>query len=227
MSQTVVASAPKPETSSGELSDRNSDQKLQLTWSRWIFAAGVLIFFANMAVCWSVAWTASSSIEENLLKQLTDGADKASTIERAHSASANEAIFLNRLLEAATHIKAVSNKQTMVVVAMAGGFSLMAIGFALFVMGIESAYSIKASGPELGSLVIRSSAPGLVAFILAATILCFGLTNQSSIHFSGFTVYPDTHLTTRQEATLQKYEPHNDSAAWGNIPEVDEQPEGD
>src|SRR5881394_4238798 len=65
----------------------------------------------------------------------------AARARRSSQGSANQIVFGNRMAEMEIHLKAMANQQTSVIIGMAASFSFVAVGFALFVMGIRSAFT--------------------------------------------------------------------------------------
>ena len=97
-----------------------------------------------MSFAWWIVFDSNDFITQGLVG--SDGNNKQVmdlVLENLNQAKANEIILKTRIIEVEVHLKAIANRQTMSVVAMAAGFGLLAIGFALFVMGIESAFQIR------------------------------------------------------------------------------------
>jgi len=54
-------------------------------------------------------------------------------------------------------------------------FALIAIGFSLFVMGIEGVADVGGSAKEIGALSLKVSSPGLFCILLAAILVALGI----------------------------------------------------
>lgn len=165
--------------------------KISVT-SRLLLVIGVLIFAINMFFAWWVVFESNEFIRQGLVgtggnKQVMDF-----VLENLNQANANEIILKTRAIETEVHLKAIANRQTMAVVAMAAGFGLLAIGFALFVMGIESAFQLSGSAGEIGGVVLKASSPGLLCFILAAIIFVVASQTKHEMSFGSLSVYPDS-----------------------------------
>ncbi len=150
----------------------------------------MLIFTLNMAGAW---WLTLGAAEDVARPLVTEG--QVSAVSRALDvpvgATANTYTLLNRVVDAEIQIRTAQNGQTLCVVAMAGAFAMMAIGFALFVMGAEGAFQLEGSAPTGGNLVLKSTTPGVLCFALATLILMVALYKQISLTSGAFQVFPD------------------------------------
>lgn len=150
----------------------------------------LLIFMANMAGAWWLALSAAEDMARPLVSE--DSVTVVSRVLDTHEgASANGHTLLNRMVDAEIQIRTVQGTQTLCVVAMAGSFAMMAIGFALFVMGAEGAFQLEGSAPTGGNLVLKSTTPGVLCFTLAAIVLVFSLYKQIEVSSGSFQVFPD------------------------------------
>jgi hypothetical protein len=143
---------------------------------------GVIICLLNMACAWVLIVSSNRFVMTGLV---SDGASSATSeaLKLAAAANPDRLIFLDRIVENDVNHRNIANKQTIVIVAMAASFSLVAIGFALFVMGVEAAYTISGNSPT-ASLVIQASSPGLACFILAVVVICFAITRQTEVTYT-------------------------------------------
>ncbi|WP_437310271.1 hypothetical protein [Sorangium sp. So ce388] len=160
----------------------------------------IAIFLLNMACAWWVASASNRLISQPLVTGGTTAVARA--IEAAPSANANTHVFLNRLLEAEIQLRVVQNRQTISIVAMGAGFALVAIGFALFVMGADGAFTMKGNVGDRGNLVIKATAPGLLCFVLAAIVVYASLGGVAQVASSPFTIYPDSAAAAVQALAL-------------------------
>ncbi len=154
-------------------------------------AGALLIFTLNMAGAWWLALGAAENVARPLVAEGETSA-VSRVLDSTNDASANTFTLLNRVVDAETQLRAAQNAQTLCVVAMAGSFAMMAIGFALFVMGAEGAFELETKTSTGGNLVLKSTAPGVLCFVLATGILMFTLYRQVSLTSGSFQVYPDT-----------------------------------
>jgi hypothetical protein len=131
----------------------------------------MLIFIVNMAFAWSVVNRTVDSIDTQLMSGGVLIPENGVSIGHMNEAAPNTMAYMGKLAEVHVLLKAASNMQMIQVVAMACAFGLLAIGFALFVMGIESAFDMNIQSQALGKVVISATAPGLACFVLVALII--------------------------------------------------------
>jgi hypothetical protein len=142
---------------------------------------GVIICLLNMGAAWTIIWSSDKSVMQGLVSKEDSATKKA--LDLAGDSSGEKLIFLDRIVQNDLNHRNIANKQIAVIVAMAASFSLIAIGFALFVMGVEAAYTI--SGKSLtGSLVIGATSLGLVCFLLAAIVIGIAITRRTEVTFA-------------------------------------------
>jgi hypothetical protein len=162
---------------------------------------GVAIAVLNMTIAWFVIVSSNRFVMTGLVTN-----DSVSVTSRALSmitdAKPNQLMIINQLIEADINHRLITNKQAIVIVSMAASFSLVAIGFALFVMGVEAAYTISGNNPT-GSIVIQASSPGLACFLFAAVIICFSVTQKSSVKFANIQLSPDAQQASEEGQRLE------------------------
>jgi len=148
-------------------------------WPKALFVFGILIFLGNMAISWWLAIRANTFVSEPLVSDA--GRDKtiAEAIKLVHGGDGNVHIFAQQLIGLDTTLRAISNRHVILIVAMASAFSFVAIGFALFVMGIE----------KHGSVILKASAPGLACFLFATIIVTAAIMCQTSIDAGGIAAF--------------------------------------
>lgn len=150
----------------------------------------IAVFLANMLCAWLLALRGAESIAHPLVGDRPTATSRA--LDEAPKASANGFTLLNRVLDAELQVRAVQNRQTLSIVAMAAAFAMMALGFALFVMGAEGAFQFSGTTPGTGTLVLKASAPGIFCFFLATAILIAALFGEVNLKTGAFQVLPDT-----------------------------------
>jgi hypothetical protein len=94
------------------------------------------------------------------------------------------ALLRAKSIDAVANIKLIANKQAIIIVAFAGAFSLIAIGFALFVLGADGAFKAEASAPpgaHAGKLLLTGTAPGLFCFACAVALIASGIFHRSEL----------------------------------------------
>jgi hypothetical protein len=148
----------------------------------WLIVCGLIISLLNMGAAWYLINSSNKFVMTGLV---SSGGTSATSeaLKGAFFADADKLTFLNRVVENDVNHRNIANKQTTVIVAVAASFSLIALGFALFVMGFEAAYTISGNSPG-GSLVIQAASPGLLCFVLAALVICFAITRRTDVRFA-------------------------------------------
>jgi hypothetical protein len=123
----------------------------------------LLVFFVNMGFAWHVTLSSTrATSQQNFVGFAPLRLDPASV----------------RLLEVQFYQNIVTSRQLVVIIGMSTGFGMMAIGFALFVLGIESAYSLSGETGPSAKLALSSSSPGLVCFLLSTIIIVMAMTRS-------------------------------------------------
>ena len=112
-------------------------------------------------------------------------------MQGASGASANNHVLLNRVLDTELMLRTAQNRHTITVVSLSVAFSLVAIGFALFVMGAEGAFRLEGVASKEKNLMVKATAPGLLCFVLAAVVVIVALMSKTELRPGGFNVYPD------------------------------------
>lgn len=144
---------------------------------------GVGICLLNMGAAWFLIRSSNKFVMTGLIGDSKSSSATNEVLNQARTATWEKLIFLDRIVEYDVNHRNIANKQTIVIVAMAASFSFVAIGFALFVMGVEAAYTISGNSPK-ESLVIQATSPGLVCFLLAAIVVCVAITRRTEVLFS-------------------------------------------
>jgi hypothetical protein len=138
-----------------------------LSFSRALVVTGILIAVANMALAWVMMFTRPTDVADansHLQQPVAEG--KAAQAD----ASSTLAIEMMRPLVRTEQRRELVNSNILTLT-VAFSFALMAIGFSLFVMGIEGALSFRGELAQLGSLVLKTASPGILCIVLSATTL--------------------------------------------------------
>ena len=130
----------------------------------------IVIFIFNMTGAWYMVVRSGGVVGRALIDPTRPTASSLA-LEKMSGADGNGHVFLNHLLTAELQLRTVQNQQTLSVVVMSAAFALLAIGFALFVMGAEGAFKITGKISDGQNLVLKSTAPGLLCFILSALFI--------------------------------------------------------
>ncbi|MEM7011729.1 MAG: hypothetical protein AAF585_09615 [Verrucomicrobiota bacterium] len=163
------------------------------SWAAICFLIGVVVFLINMGLAWKVMFDTRASLTKPMILSGTNDSPNLETLSATfQDMKANELAALTRTLDNNIHLKAISNKQSLVVVTMASAFSLVAIGFALFVMGIEGSFRFNAESQQLGKILLASGSPGLACFLFAGIILSVAVTQKTSLDMRPMTLQPES-----------------------------------
>ena len=136
----------------------------------WIVATAAIVVIASLLAAWVLASQIGENVrytkeDEELVSALTDG-----IVDPLH-----QVILRAHALDTLANIKVVINKQAITLVSFAGAFALMAIGFALFMIGADGAFQLSANAESNARLVFSGTAPGLLCFLLAAFMIVAGI----------------------------------------------------
>jgi hypothetical protein len=182
--------------------ERNTDRVNKGLQSRWVAAVpwiGLLIFLGNIFMAWRMASATSAYIRRPLL---AEGGESAMVFTAMKNADLGQSMIYRRIIEGNIQMKAISNKQTTIIVGMAAGFGFLAVGFSLVIMAIRGSFELGATLPnKTGELVLRSSSPGILCFVLGAVVIVVALMQKSELDFRGMTLE-----RTSKEAAGEKSE---------------------
>lgn len=140
-----------------------------------IIAAAIAVVLVNMAFA---AWVMLAAIDGVAFGKADQATVQAFSQGIADPAATS--VLRAKAIDAVANIKLVSNKQAITIVAFSGAFSLMAIGFALFVLGADGAFRMQGEGGG-AKLVLSGTAPGLLCFVVAAAIVVVGVRHPSQM----------------------------------------------
>jgi len=173
-----------------------------------IVGIAALIAIANLGFAWFMALEAGSTIwlgpnDIDVLERLAGPIAGQTEGEKV-----NALVLRTHVIDVQVNIKAVQNKQSLVLVAIGSGFALMALGFALFLIGADGAFKLGAEGAG-SKLLVTGTAPGLFCFFLAALLILVGITRTQQFtngitNFAGpaptgFEETPDTRAAERPQ----------------------------
>ena len=126
---------------------------------KWIILLAAIIAIINFGASWKLAF--------NMEKSFHFSKDDAEVVNIMAKETGNS----NLVISSQSHLKVLANKHSIVLLAVGAGFSLIAIGFALFLIGADGAFKIHAERGSDNKLLISGTAPGLLCFILATVII--------------------------------------------------------
>src|SRR5262245_38891355 len=148
-----------------------------LTWPRALTVLGVAIALLNMGLAWlvifqapkiAVGGNAGGRVPGAALFRAAGGSttQKAATPEESSNAVME---VISESIRSDTFRAAREHHETVMILAFS--FALLAIGFALFVMGVEGALKIVGERPDIGKIAIWLASPGLLCVVAAAAII--------------------------------------------------------
>jgi len=135
---------------------------------------GIVLAFGNMTYAWFTLDGAKEQLGRTVPPQLNQLL-KEINLNKADDLQANQTTIALQAVQLTTIYQAWEMRHILAKVAFAMAFALMSFGLALFVMGYESAYSLKATSGSNTKLSLVASSPGILCFVLATIILLFGL----------------------------------------------------
>lgn len=153
--------------------------------------AALVVFLLNMGGAWFIAVRAVDTVSAPLVGAEITATSRALDGVAAGTTTANGFTLLNRVVDADLQIRAVQNRQALAIVGMAAAFAMMAVGFALFVMGADGAFELAANSTAAGDVVLKSTAPGILCFLLATVMLVFSIRGEVNMATGAFQVLPD------------------------------------
>jgi hypothetical protein len=140
-----------------ELREVSAAGQLAIKRPDLLIGAALLVFFFNMGMAWWMAVQSGQSIQAAIRTGTwSTNSAYASILKAAPQASANTFFLLHRSLEVTLIDRLVSNKQSVMVVGMGISFALMAIGFALYVIGTQSAIRFSGESGNSIKLALRA-----------------------------------------------------------------------
>jgi len=152
---------------------------LSESFKKLIIMFSAVLAFINIGIAWVIAFDTANQLHItdkdiqliNMIAQDTKGMDIG-----------NHLRLKTHAMNSQLSVKLITNKQSIVILTIGGGFSLIVIGFALFLIGADGAFKLGAE--QNGSkMMLSSTAPGLLCFLLAAILISISVTRNSSWEF--------------------------------------------
>lgn len=135
-------------------------------WSRILIILGVIIACVNMSLAWVIMFRPPEIVPSGQIERTLPAESK-------QQPAADDFVSMIELI---ARMSAPGSARTyhVTVLVLAFSFALLAIGFSLFVMGVEGALHVSGSSTEIGSVAVKMTSPGLACILTAAAII--GLT---------------------------------------------------
>jgi hypothetical protein len=147
-----------------------------VTWPRMLTVLGVGIALLNMGLAWLVIFQAPRAALGGDAGGRVPGAAlfRAPGSSRQGPATPDETgnammEMIGESIRSDTFRAAREHHETVVILAFS--FALLAIGFALFVMGVEGTIKIVGQRQDLGKIAVWMASPGLLCVVAAASII--------------------------------------------------------
>ena len=132
------------------------------------------------------AWREASKVTESLEFGQPDVDVITSTYEAVKTGKEIDAYMFVHLLNVDAHMKGITNRHTLGALAIGGGFALLALGFALFLLGADGAFKLQAENKGGGNLQLQSAAPGIFCFFGAVLLIGIGATRPHDLQIGDF-----------------------------------------
>jgi len=174
----------------------NAPSRLRDTrWSKGLTITGIVIAVLNMMLAWTIMFsgpTRHHQIGSRSSESSQSMRDRSTVDPSTKEKQLKESIMppeikpenlgyyqglLADLFEGLRYFSEVEERSTTLILGFC--FALISIGFSLFVMGIEGAISLKGDTKDFGSLLIKTSSPGLFCILLASILVCVSLVGSS------------------------------------------------
>ena len=182
----------------------------------WAKITIVFLAVVLAALNLGAAWVDLSNANRNLSFGKNDVDMIASVARLGHTGSESDQVLVVHTLNTIVHLKAITNHQALAGLAIAAGTALLALGFALFLIGADGAFQMQYQGKDDGKIAFYATAPGLLCFALATVLIAIGATRKQSLQLGDF---PTTGLTMPQASLSNRSDESeiDGKAGEGNI----------
>ncbi|HRH88058.1 MAG TPA: hypothetical protein PLO41_14505 [Rubrivivax sp.] len=135
--------------------------------SQALVVTGIVIAVANMVLAWVMMFTRPTDVTDAIADPRAAAVEgKAAQLDPSMAATM---AWLGPSLRSDQRRELVNTNILTLTVAFS--FALMAIGFSLFVMGIEGALSFHTELDQVGRLVLKTASPGILCIVLSTLTL--------------------------------------------------------
>jgi hypothetical protein len=157
-------------------------------WSRGLTITGIVIAILNMALAWTMMFANSertAATTEEAAARKTRAASQVMRLDSQPAAkpqaattiptksttdAADSSATMMAAILGATELTTQSQERRSTVL-LGFCFALIAIGFSLFVMGVEGAIGVRGEAKDFGTLLVKTSSPGLFCILLSAILV--------------------------------------------------------
>ncbi|SAL04934.1 hypothetical protein AWB81_06947 [Caballeronia arationis] len=161
-------------------------------WSRGLTVAGIVIAILNMALAWTMMFSGAdrpaadvassheafkSAFHGPASDSRTTNTPQSDTSVPSNVKDAELGGMMDKLVQALQILSASEERRTTLILGFC--FALISIGFSLFVMGIEGAIGLRGEARDFGSLLVKTSSPGLFCILLASLLVAVSLVSSS------------------------------------------------
>ncbi|MEY4910670.1 MAG: hypothetical protein RL761_333 [Pseudomonadota bacterium] len=180
MSEDTAPSKEATDDSHLKVSNQSSIyQGLSETSKIRIILVASLIAVLNLMAAWYFALQTSHELTDYAKDMVPFSAWVTDTGKDLSPAAKHD--LSARAITLMSSLKLVANKQSLTLTSFGGAFALIAIGFALFIIGADGAFRLMATAPGKAQFALSSTAPGLLCFVIAACLLAVGVNHPSEL----------------------------------------------
>lgn len=140
---------------------------------------GLFLALLNVLCVWLVVFDARNQLKTPLPSNIEKLMEKEFA-EKSQKVDPNRTAIVFLAMDISMMHYSVNNRYNHIIIADGMAFALACFGFSLFVMGLESSYTLEAGGKGGTAIKIAASSPGLLCFILAVVIIIAGLQKDLS-----------------------------------------------
>ena len=169
---------------------------------RWAIIFVVFAAFVLASLSIGLAWKQSSEASANLAFGLRD-TEVVAAIARLAPSGNNDAMVVH-VVNVMVNLKSITNNQALGVLAIGAGGAFLSIGFALFLIGADGAAHVQYSGQDSHKIAFYATAPGLLCFVLAASLIALGVTRKHDIQLGDYQSSPQSEKLQLEQASLAK-----------------------
>ena len=138
-------------------------------WSQGLIVTGIVIALLNMALAWTMMFFGPTPHREAVAaSQVTTQVESAVPVS-----SYDGNTYLVKMWDVFERESQAQERRSTLLLGFC--FALIAIGFSLFVMGIEGAIAARAEAADFGMLAIKVGSPGIFCILLAAVLVGLSL----------------------------------------------------
>lgn len=182
-----------------------------------IVAAATLM--AVTSLIWgAVSWT---TVNKDMRFNGEDYAELAGFYESIKSGTNHDTYLMTHALDLHVQMQRITNDQGLKSLAISLSVALIAVGFALFLLGADGTFSLAAEDKSGPSVTVQGTAPGLLCFALAAMVMAMVIMTRAKLEIKpGELPSPPLPLPQNVDEARLVYSIWSGSQAWARRPEA-------